>query len=267
MQITGKTSIVLMLANPVDHIRGTILINDSFEALGLDAVIAPIHILPEHLEQCLDAVRLMQNIRGLGITIPHKIAALPLMDDLTPEARRLGAVNFVRRNADGSLTGTNTDGAGFIAGLTANDVEVQNKSAMVVGVGGVGRAIAFALAQNGVSQLHLTNRDRSEAVSLANEIAEIYPHCKVAVADAQIPSELDLLVNATSLGMNAEDPLPISPEGLSARTTVAEVIVNPAITPLLAAGSARGCRIIGGAEMLKPQPRLVAQFFGLLPAN
>lgn len=267
MQITGKTSIVLMLAHPVDHIRGTILINDSFKALGLDAVIVPIHVLPEHLGQYLDTVRLMQNVRGLGITIPHKIAALPLMDDLTPEARRLGAVNFVRRNADGSLTGTNTDGAGFIAGLAANNVEVRNKSALVVGVGGVGRAIAFALVESGLSQLYLTNRDRSKAMSLAGEIAEIYPDCKVSLADAHIPSELDLLVNATSLGMHAEDPLPLSPEGLSARTTVAEVIVNPAITPLLAAASARGCKIISGAEMLKPQPRLVAQFFGLLSTN
>ena len=267
MQITGKTAIVLMFADPVDHIRGTALINDQFAALSLDAVIAPIHVHPGDLAQCLDAVRLMHNVRGLGITIPHKIAAVPLMDELSHSARRLGAVNFIRRNPDGTLTGTNTDGIGFVSGLAANGVELDGKRALVVGVGGVGRAIALALVDKGLQELVLANRDAAKAEALAREIAELAPACRVRVVEAHGPDALDgidLLVNATSLGMRQGDPLPLSLDRLGRETVVAEVIVNPTMTPLLEAATARGCKIVGGAEMLKPQPRLVAEFFGLI---
>lgn len=267
MQITGKTAIVLMLADPVDHIRGTLLINDQFAALSLDAVIAPIHVHLGDLAQCLDAIRLMHNVRGLGISIPHKIAAVPFMDELSPSARRLGAVNFIRRNPEGTLAGTNTDGIGFVTGLAVNGVELEGKRALVVGVGGVGRAIAFALADEGVQELVLANRDAAKAGALAREIAELAPACRVRVVEAHDPDALDgvdLLVNATSLGMRQGDPLPLSLDRLSRETVVAEVIVNPAMTPLLEAATARGCKVVGGAEMLKPQPRLVAEFFGLI---
>lgn len=267
MQITGKTAIVLMLADPVDHIRGTLLINERFARLGLDAVIVPIHVRPENLAGCLDAIRLMHNVRGLGLTIPHKIAAVPLMDELTASARRLGAVNFVRRNPDGTLTGTNTDGAGFVTGVAANGVDVTRSRALVVGSGGVGRAIALALADAGVPELALANRDRLKAEELAREIAQCVPGCGVRVLDARQPDALDtidLLVNATSLGMRQDDPLPVSIARLRRETVVAEVIVSPAMTPLLIEAAARGCRVIGGAEMLTPQPPLVAEFLGLL---
>lgn len=267
MSITGKTAMMLMLADPIDHIRGTALINEQFAALGLDAVIVPIHVRPDDLGSCLDAIRRMQNVRGLGITIPHKIATLPLMDDLTDAAKRLGAVNFVRRNEDGTLCGTNTDGAGFLAGLGTNDFTVSGSRALVVGVGGVGRAIALALADAGLSQLLIVNRDRAKAEGVAREIKKLIPACSIRVADPHEPGlleNLDLLVNATSLGMAPHDPLPIAVDGLAHSTTVAEVVVNPAMTPLLLAAAARGCRVIPGSEMLKPQPHLVAEFFDLV---
>ncbi|WP_142781831.1 shikimate dehydrogenase [Agrobacterium sp. T29] len=267
MNITGKTAMLLMLADPVDHIRGTVLINESFDALGLDAAIVPIHLRPDDLAACLTGIRLMRNVAGLGITIPHKIAVLPLLDEIEPVARRIGAVNFVRRHADGTLSGTNTDGAGFVAGLLANGFSIAGKRAMVVGTGGVGRAIAFALADAGIAQLRLANRDRPKAEALAAEIADAVPGCILSLEDPQTADAaggLDLLVNATSLGTAPNDRLPIRLDGLSGGTTVAEVVVNPSITPLLAIASERGCTFIPGAEMLKPQPRLVAEFFGLI---
>lgn len=267
MQITGKTAIILMFADPVAHIRGTVLINDSLAEMDLDAAIVPLHIMPEDLAGTLDAVRRMQNVAGLGITIPHKIAVLPLLEEVTPTARRLGAVNFARRNADGTLTGTNTDGAGFVTGLAANGFEVGGKRALVVGAGGVGRAIAFALADAGVTELAIANRDAERARSLAAEIAASVPACRLRLCDAQAPDAvagIDLLVNATALGMAVDDPLPVRLDRLETETAVAEVVVNPPMTPLLEAAASRGCQIVAGAEMLKPQPRLVAEFFGLL---
>lgn len=262
--ITGKTAVMLMLADPVSHIRGTALINDSFAALGLDAVILPIHVAPADLDGMLKAVRRMRNVAGLGITIPHKVAAWSLVDDLTPVARRMGATNFVRRNADGTLTGTNTDGAGFLGGLRANGFDPAGRQALLCGTGGVGRAIAFALAEAGVAGLDLMNRDRAKAEALAAELRSAVPGCRVAMADAGSVARADLVVNGTSLGMKPDELLPLDLTGLEDRTTVAEVIVQPAMTRLLAEAAARGCPVIGGAEMLKPQPALVAEFFGLM---
>lgn len=262
--ITGQTAVMLMLADPVSHIRGTALINDSFAALGLDATILPVHVLPADLDAVLKAVRLMRNVAGLGITIPHKIAALSLVDELTPIARSMGATNFIRRNVDGSLTGTNTDGAGFLAGLRANGFDPAGRRVLLAGTGGVGRAIAFALATAGAARIDLLNRDPAKAHALADALRLSVPACRIAMADADSLPQSDLLVNATSLGMKAGDPLPLDIAALTPATTVAEVVVQPAMTPLLLHAAARGCRTVGGAEMLKPQPKLVAEFFGLL---
>lgn len=266
-EITGKTAILLMLADPVSHIRGTALINAQLQALGLDARIFPLHILPADLEGTLQAVRKMGNVAGLGITIPHKVAAWGLVDALTPEARRMGATNFIRRNADGTLTGTNTDGAGFLAGLRANGFDPAGKRVLLSGTGGVGRAIAFALADAGAATLHLLNRDLAKAAALVEELKAASPGCKVALAGPGAVARADLLVNGTSLGMKPDDALPLDLTGLTAQTTVAEVVVQPAMTRLLTAAATLGCPVIPGAEMLKPQPSLVAAFFDLLPAK
>jgi len=267
--ITGKTAILLMLADPVAHIRGTALINETLAGLGLDAVILPLHVRPADLGTVLQSVRRMQNVAGLGITIPHKVAAWSLVDALTPVAQRMGATNFVRRNADGTLTGTNTDGAGFVAGLRTNGFAPAGKRALLVGTGGVGRAIAFALAEAGVESLALMNRDRGKAEALAQDLRALVPGCAVSVPapgdTAAALAGADLLVNGTSLGMATEDPLPLDLSGLTASCTVAEVVVQPPMTRLLTQAAARGCAVIPGAEMLKPQPKLVAEFFGLVP--
>ncbi|MBB3021318.1 shikimate dehydrogenase [Microvirga lupini] len=266
--ITGKTAILLMLADPVSHIRGSALINSSFKEMNLDAAISPIHVLPEDVPFCLDAIRRMRNVAGLGITIPHKIPVYSLVDEVTEAAQRMGAVNFVRRNSDGTLVGHNIDGEGFIRGLKAHEFAPVGKKVLVVGAGGVGRAIALALTEAGVSSLSIANRTFAKAEALAREGAAIAPACNSKAVDLDDPAaleDIDLLVNATSLGMHEGDPLPLAVDGLSAATTVAEVIISPAMTPLLQAAQDRGCITIPGDAMLKPQPQLVAQFLGLRP--
>jgi shikimate dehydrogenase len=268
MEITGKTAMLLMLADPVEHIRGSLVINGSFDKLGVDAAIVPLHVKPADLGVVVQSVRSMRNVVGLGMTVPHKIAVIPHLDEVTDVARRLGAVNFIRCNADRTLTGTNTDGAGFVAGLVANGFSVSGRKAIVVGAGGVARAIAFALADAGLAELVLANRSIDRAEALAADVSAAVPCCKIRVCDAYSPdaaSGMDLVVNATTVGMNAGDPLPLDITGIASGATAAEVVINPAMTPLLVAAVGRGCTTVSGAEMLKPQPRLVAEFFGLLP--
>lgn len=266
MKITGKTRITFILADPVAHIIGSDVLNRSFAALGRDVVCVPLHVPPGALAHVMQSVRQMPNVAGFGCTIPHKAAALTLVDDLTPEARRIGAVNFVRRNADGSLTGHNIDGAGFAAGLAGAGVSVAGQRVLQVGAGGVGRAIAFALAEGGAAELVITNRDAAKAAALAAAVSAAFPACRVqGIAQRAMPSPegFGLVANATSLGMKPDDPMPFDATRLRAGTVVAEVIMTPALTPILAEAARRGCITVPGLAMMEPQPRLVVEFMGL----
>lgn len=269
-EITGETALLWMFTHPVRHVRGSALINGQFDALGVDAAICPLHVLPEDLGYMLDAARKAGNLAGLGLTTPHKVAGCALMDHLTDAARLQGAVNFVRRNPDGTLTGHNIDGEGFVAGLKANGVSPAGRKVLVLGTGGVGRSIIFALAEAGVASLGIANRTRAGAEAIAKEISEHYPAVRTTVSDFGDPRALngiDLLVNATSVGMIDTQAQPVPIDTLSSEAVVADVIVNPKMTTLLKAASAKGCKIITGDAMLTPQPALLCAFLGLEARN
>jgi len=267
MRITGKTRIMFILADSVGHIVGSDVLNRAFEELELDVAVSPLSVEPADLADMFAMIRGIKNVAGFGVTIPHKIVATDLVDELTDAAREIGAVNFVRRNADGSLTGHNIDGEGFVAGLAEHGIDLRGASVLQIGAGGVGRAIAFALAAAGAGQIHLVNRDRAKAEELAAAIrararpAVIHVHA----SEDGLPREtFDLVVNATSLGMHEGDALPLSSARLVASTTVAEVIMAPVKTKLLAEAEAIGCRTVPGIAMMQPQPLLVARFLGLV---
>lgn len=262
MRITGKTRIMFILGDPVEHIVGTAMLNDYFAAEGLDVAVSPLHVAPDDLPAVVATLRKLRNVAGFGVTIPHKIAVIPLLDATTETARHVGAVNFVRRSADGTLTGDNVDGRGFVAGLAANGVTVAGRRVLQIGAGGAGRAIAFALAEAGAAELAIVNRSAEKGAALARAVAAAVPGC---AASGRLPplGEVDLVVNTTSLGMKAVDPLPLDLAGLVAATTVAEVVMTPEKTPLLVEAEARGCPIVGGREMMKHQIALARAFVGL----
>ncbi|RRH76137.1 shikimate dehydrogenase family protein [Falsigemmobacter faecalis] len=266
MKITGKTRIMFILADPVAHVIGTDVLNQAFAARGLDLACSPLHVPPEGLASVLQGLRQIRNLAGFGCTIPHKAAVLPLLDQLTEEARAIGAVNFVRRESDGSLTGTNVDGAGFMAGLKAQGVEVTGRRALLLGAGGVGRPIAFSLALAGLSELVIANRDLTRAEDLAEGVRALVPGCRTRACESREmppPEGFDLVINATSLGMKPDDALPFDPRRLQPQSVVAEVIMTPAVTPVMAMAAARGCLCVPGLAMMRPQAGLVAEFLGL----
>ncbi|WP_412180087.1 shikimate dehydrogenase family protein, partial [Variovorax paradoxus] len=152
MRITGRTGIMLMLADPVAHVVGSLRLNDRFAAEGLDIAVSPLHVAPADLATVIDALRRMRNVLGFGVTIPHKIAVLPLLDATTPRAARIGAVNFVRRDAEGRLTGDNLDGRGFVDGLAGQGITLQGRRVLQLGAGGAGRAVAFGIAEAGARE-------------------------------------------------------------------------------------------------------------------
>ena len=265
LTVTGHTRVMFILADPVAHIVGTHVLNAAFAARGFDVVVVPLQVRPEDLPVALDMIRRTENVAGAGITIPHKIAAMPFVDTLTETARDVGAVNFIRREPDGGLSGTNVDGAGFIAGLAANGVQVEGLRVVQFGAGGVGRSIAYALARAGAAELHIANRDGNRAATLAAEVRVTVPDCKVRASGIKSLSGFDLVVNTTALGMAPQDPLPHDLTGLGRRAVVAEVVMRPARTRFLDRAEAIGCRTIPGLAMMEPQAALVADFMGFGP--
>jgi shikimate dehydrogenase len=261
-RVTGRTRVMFILGDPVAHIIGTAILNEDFFRHGVDATVSPLHVAPADLGTVLGAIRAMRNVAGFGVTIPHKIEVIRHLDGTTPRAAGIGAVNFVRRHPDGTLLGDNVDGIGFVAGLARNGVEVAGRRVLQIGAGGAGRAIAFAMAEAGASHLTIANRTAGKARALAEAVAAAYPGCATSTAmpDAQ---GFDLVVNTTSVGMHDGDPLPAELSTLGIGAVVADVIMTPETTPLLAEAERRGCRIVRGKEMLLDQPRLVREFLSL----
>lgn len=257
--ISGHTRLLGILADPVHHVQTPQGINRLFDTEGTDAVMVPLHVGPEGLAALVQGLRSLHNLDGFVVTVPHKSAMAALCDALTPAARRIGAVNVVHRTPEGRLLGDMLDGEGFVAGLRRAGIEPAGRSAYLAGAGGAASAIAFALAGAGVQRLTVANRSAEKVHDLLARIAAEFPAVALA-AGTRDPSGHDLVVNATSLGLRPGDALPLDTAALAPDQTVAEIIMQPAVTPLLAAAEARGCRVHGGAPMLQCQLAFMARF-------
>jgi shikimate dehydrogenase len=263
MEISGKTKIMFILADPVAHIRGSVVLTRELRALGHDIAISPLHVKPADLEATVRAIRGFHNVVGFGITIPHKIAICPFIDELLPQAKLVGSVNFVRRDADGRLTGDNIDGAGFIDGARESGIAFNGKRVLQIGAGGAGRSIAFSIAAAGAAALGLSNRTEAKARDLAQAVHAAYPNCDAFAAPADAAG-YHAVVNTTSLGMKPDDPLPISDAShLTSDMTVSEIIMSPELTPLLLEAQRCGCRISLGKSMLENQVRRLEALLAL----
>lgn len=262
-EITGHTRIYGILADPVHHVKTPEVMNALLRARGVDAVLVPWHVAPADLAVAIEGLRAMRNFGGFIATVPHKSAMLALCDRVTDHARAVGAVNCVRREATGEMVGTMLDGMGFVGGLRDAGIEIGGARVYLAGAGGAARAIAFALAGAGVVLLTIGNRTEAKARDLAERIAARHPDLEIST-EAGAVAVCDLVVNATSLGMRAEDPAPLDLRQIHARQIVAEVIMEPEVTPLLAAARARGCRIQPGRPMLAAQIEMMARHMGAI---
>ena len=257
--ITGHTRLLAILADPVHHVQAPQLLNQLFQSRGDDAVMVPMHVRAEALAQVVRGLRAIGSFDGFIATVPHKTAMPALCDELTPVAAQVGAVNVVRRTPDGRLIGGLLDGAGFVAGLQAHGIEPGGLRAYLAGAGGAGSAIAWALAGAGVKRLTIANRNADRARHLIERLASVHPTLELVLGDTD-PAGHDLVVNGTSLGMRPEDPLPLDASRLRPEQIVAEIIMQPAETALMAAARARGCRVHAGLPMLTAQIALMAAF-------
>ncbi|ACL58659.1 shikimate dehydrogenase family protein [Methylobacterium nodulans] len=262
-EITGTTRIYGILADPIYHVKTPQVMNALLARAGIDGVLVPFHVAPEGLAAAVEGLRRMQNFGGFIATVPHKIPMLALCDEVTPEARGVGAVNCVRRDPDGRMIGTMLDGIGLVEALKASGEDPRGRRVCLAGAGGAASAIAFALAGAGVAHLTILNRTAARTQALLGRLRAAHPGLSLGT-EADPAARHDILINGTSLGMRAKDPLPFDPALLTSRPFVAEAIMEPEMTPLLVAAEAAGCRIQRGRPMLECQIALMARHMGAL---
>jgi len=261
MNISGHTRVFLILGDPVEQVRAPQVYNHLFERHGVDAVLVPAAVPPEHLSGFVRHVLTARNIDGLWLTIPHKSAVLETLDRVDPLGRVAGAVNAVRRNADGTLEGALFDGLGFVKSLDHHGLPVAGRSVLVLGAGGAGMAIAASLAQRGAGALALYDPTAGRAADVVERLSGAFAVAARVAASAD-PAGYDLVINATPLGLKASDPLPLDVTRLDGGAAVVDILMKNQPTPLLRACHARGITAHPGFEMLVQQMPDYLSFFG-----
>ena len=261
LSISGKTKVFGCIADPIDHVRAPSVFNPLFEKYEVDAVMVPLHVSSKNLETVVEGLRAMPNFGGMAITLPHKLPIMEFCDEIGKQGNLVGAVNFAAFDNNRKLIGDNCDGTGFVNGMLAAGYTVFDKKVLMIGAGGAARAIAFSLADSGVSSLTITNRTSIKADELANSVQAAYPSVVVNVASAD-PHGFDIIINTTSLGLMPDDELPLRPDLLEPNQLVAEIIMNPEVTPILQAAKAKGCEIHYGRPMFDHQVSIIAGLFG-----
>lgn len=244
----GTMRLYGLIGDPVDQVRVPHPATERFRQRGANAALLPMHVPAAQLEQIVAALKLMPNLDGLVVTVPHKIPMAGLVDTLSERSRLVGAINLARREADGSWSGDIVDGVGFRHGLAASGFDPAGQKAFIAGAGGVGSAIAVELCMAGAA-VEIFDVSPQRAASLIGRL-QAAGHDAAAVA-APDPQGATLVVNATPLGMAPGDPLPIDTGLLRPGTLVAEAVMKPRVTALLKAAEAAGCSIqLGEAVMI-----------------
>jgi shikimate dehydrogenase len=259
--IDGETILIAHLGYPTKSFRAPMIYNPYFEKIGLNAVVMPMGVKAENYAEVLKALFQLTNIRGALVTMPHKVTTLSFMDEISTTARIAGASNAILRRPDGSLIGDMFDGEGFVRGVARKGRRIAGESALVVGSGGVGSAIAASLAAAGVARLGLFDAHSESAASLGSRLTIHYPKLEVQTG-VKDPSGFDVIVNATPIGMNEGDPLPMDVDRIAPSSFVGEVVMKQEMTPFLRAAQAKGCAIQIGVDMLFEQIPAYLEFFG-----
>ncbi|MGV4988436.1 shikimate dehydrogenase family protein [Streptomyces sp. NRAIS4] len=260
--IRGTTRLYAVLGDPVAQVQAPALMNPVLAELGRDAVVVPVHARPQHLETVVRGLQRMENLDGMFVTVPHKVAVRRLADRCATTVDIVGSANVLRREPDGSWLAENFDGSGFVAGLVKAGHTPEGRRAALVGAGGAGSAIAAALLAAGVDRLCLYDTDTVKLTELAARLDGHWPG-RVHTLSGPHLSDTDIAVNATPLGLRADDPLPFPPAALPPGCVVADIIMKPRETRLLREAAARGHRIHHGIHMLEGQLNSYRDFFDL----
>ena len=261
--LTGTSRFYAIIGHPIGQVRSPSVFNAYLAEQDIDAAMVAMDMLPEAVDGFFAMLRGWENCGGVGVTIPHKQAALANCDEVSERAKRIGACNIVKRTAEGRLIGDMTDGPGFLLALTNNGVNVQGKRVVLIGAGGAGSAIAHEMADRGVARLTVIDIHEGRRETLIANLREHYPGVTVT-DEAGDPGDIDVLANATPMGMEPDDPLPFPLDGIRADTVVADAVTKPPMTRFLEFAKAKGCPIQQGNEMAEAQLPIFLERLGVV---
>lgn len=264
--IRGTTTLIAHIGYPTDTFKSPMIYNPYFESAGVDAVVVPMGVKADDFVAFLPPLFRLTNIRGALITMPHKVAAVALLNDVSTAVKVAGSCNAILLRPDGSLFGDMFDGEGFVRGIQRKGRALKGSRVLVIGSGGVGSAIAASLAKAGIVAIGLFDTRADSATELAKRLRAHYPHLEIT-AGKNDPTGYDVVVNATPLGMNPGDPLPTDISRIAPSTFVGEVVMKQELTPFLQAAKARGCQVQVGIDMLFEQIPAYLEFFGFPAAT
>jgi shikimate dehydrogenase len=249
--IDSHTQLYAVIGYPVRHSFSPLMHSAAFRARKINAVYLAFEVSPENLKDALGGIKSL-GILGLNVTLPHKEACIPFLDEVEPTAKLIGAVNTLHLK-DGKLIGYNTDGQGFIRALKETlKIKPKGKRFFILGAGGASRAVGFNLAKEGAKAISFYDVVRSKAENLVIDLRLNFPNCKIRLASSlpQHLKDFDCLINATPVGLKKNDPLILNPVSLHPKLAVCDLIYNPAQTKLLKLAKSRRLRTMNGLGML-----------------
>lgn len=256
--VQGTTPVFGIFGHPVAHSLSPAMQNAAFRESGIEGIYVPFHVLPENLEPAVAALVPM-GISGINVTVPHKEAVLPLLDDVEPRAGAIGAVNTVVVR-EGRLVGYNTDWLGFLSSLDLDlGTHPEGKKVLMLGAGGASRAGLVALAERGASEITVANRTLAKAESLVKDFAVLYPDTRwssIPLEEAMlrgVAPQVDLIVSSLSAGLHSDQILPFPWEEVSASACFFDMLYSPTVTPMVQQARNQGLVACDGMGMLAGQ--------------
>lgn len=255
VRLDGETRLFPIIGDPIGQVKSPAMLTEILVQRGVNALVVPVHVASADVPAYMDALKKTQNVDGLIITVPHKVAALGHCDVPSERAQYSGSCNVMRRLADGRWSGDNTDGQGFMDGVEKEGFSMEGKRALLIGCGGAGSAIAYEILARGAAHLAIHDADSKRRDGVVARLAARFPG-KVSAGSAD-PSGFDFIGNATPVGMKTGDPWPVDVAGLHKGQFVACVITRPDPSPLVAHARALGCATMPGVGMFHAQAELL----------
>ena len=261
--VSGTTRMFGIIGHPIAQVRSPEMFTAEFHRRGHNALMVPVHILPEEFDTVVPNLMKVKNLDGLIFTIPFKSRASTLADEKGRNATMTGAINALARRPDGRWHGEVFDGIGCVEAFRRRGIGFAGKHVMLIAAGGAGTAIGVAVAFEQPASIQLYDIDPSRSGRLADTIHNIAPDIKVLVAEPTVDGK-DFLLNASPVGMLDDPNLPIQVDNLPPHLVVFDAVVKPEMTPLLKLAERCGCQIIFGTEMMGGQISKMVDYFGVL---
>ncbi len=258
--VSGRTRVFGIVGHPIEQVRSPEMFTAEFRRRGRDAILVPLHVLPDDFDAVLPQLLRLANLGGVVFTIPYKVRALAYAEVLGAQAQVVGAINALVKGADGRWRAEIFDGLGCVAAFRQRGISFTGKRVMLLGAGGAGSAIAVAIGHERPATLRIYDVDAERATALAEKVARA--NTGVALTSgAPTTTEIDVLLNASPVGMLGDARLPMELVELPRELVVFDAIVKPDRTPLLALAEACGCTTVQGREMMRGQISRMVDFF------